>query len=170
MRRQPVGSDRFNRMYWWGLAGNKEGLLLQQETGCAETTLELLREAAAEAAAAQAAEDKQQGQDEAAAMDVDQQQEDTAGPSDRKQHGGLESQSPESCRNNQGTGGKGSPRLSWPLDHKGLLLPAGPEGWAVINDAQLLEGLLNGLEQRGVREKELKQTLDKVRVWSWAGA
>jgi hypothetical protein len=42
-------------------------------------------------------------------------------------------------------------------------------GWsncdeAVIDDVALLEGLAGGLEQLGVREKELKASLDKVRI------
>lgn len=160
VRRQPLGSDRFNRMYWWGLAGNKEGLLLQQETGCAETALQLLQQAGAEAAAAA---DKQQGGDQASALDVGQQRENTAGPSAGNQTTCTDTQSPDSQDHGHLLNSQSLPKLSWPLDHKGLLLPAGPEGWAVIDDLQLLEGLLASLEQRGVREKELKQTLEKVR-------
>lgn len=35
--------------------------------------------------------------------------------------------------------------------------------WALIDDPALLEALAGGLEQRGVREKELKAALEKVR-------
>ena len=158
VRRQPLGSDRFNRMYWWGLAGNKEGLLLQQETGCAETMLQLLHEAAEEAVAAQAAADDHRPEDGAARMAVDRQQQrgDSASPSAAKQT--------EGSPNGQSPG-----LLAWPLDHKGLLLPAGPEGWALLDKVELLETLLNILKERGVREKELKQTLDKVGVCGWGG-
>lgn len=144
-------------MYWWGLAGNKDGLMLQQETGCTEIMLQLLHEAAGEAITAQAAADEQKARAHGskAAMDVDQQQHQSgcASPSEVKQDiGSPMDQSPK------------AEVLIWPIDHKGLLLPAGTEAWALIEDAELLETLANNLEQRGVREKDLKQTLDKVCV------
>jgi len=56
----------------------------------------------------------------------------------------------------------GSPNrsLSVLVDHKGLLLPVGPEGWAVIDGA-------NQLRQwqcwsSGSPERDLKTSLDKV--------
>jgi hypothetical protein len=154
VRRQPLGNDRYNRLYWWGLAGNKDGLLLQQEVGCADTMLPLLQEAAAEAAAA--AKLKAEQQDAADAEDAD----DNAAPnSESKQsaEGGVQVRRVSVAEEGVGK------ELVAPLNHKGLLLPAGPEGWAVIDDVALLEGLAGGLEQRGVREKELKASLDKVR-------
>jgi hypothetical protein len=164
VRRQPLGNDRYNRLYWWGLAGNKEGLLLQQEVGCADTMLSLLQEAAAEAAEAAAAAKLKAELDptSSAAADAEDAQDDAAASNqDSKQSaGGVQLR-----RVSVAEAGVGQ-ELTAPLDHKGLLLPAGPEGWAVIDDVALLEGLAGGLEQRGVREKELKASLEKVRLWS----
>jgi hypothetical protein len=149
VRRQPLGNDRYNRVYWWGLAGNKEGLLLQQEVGCADTMLSLLQEAAAEAAAAK---QKAENEPDSAAAAEDGE----AGPEDSKPV--------VAAARRVSVAEAGVDReLVAPLNHKGLLLPPGPEGWAVIDDVALLEALAGGLEQRGVREKELKAALEKVR-------
>lgn len=45
---------------------------------------------------------------------------------------------------------------------QGLLLPHGPENWSVIEDAALVERLAGCLEQRGIRERDLRTALDKV--------
>jgi hypothetical protein len=150
VRRQPLGNDRYNRVYWWGLAGNKDGLLLQQEVGCADMMISLLQEAAAEAAAAK--QQQQQGEEEDG---------DNAAPQDSKQ-GGI------AVRRLSSVAEEGvNKELLAPLNHRGLLLPPGPEGWAVIDDVALLEALAGTLEQRGVREKDLKAALDKVGGVVW---
>lgn len=158
VRRQPLGNDRYNRQYWWGLAGNKEGLLLQQEVGCAETTLVLLQEAATAAAAAtDKGEQQQEGVD--ATANVEQQRAGT--DQQEKETSQQQQQQGSSRRASVSEAGVGKELLA-PLNHKGLLLPPGPEGWALIDDVGLLESLAAGLEQRGIREKELKATLEKV--------
>jgi hypothetical protein len=154
VRRQPLGNDRYNRLYWWGLAGNKEGLLLQQEVGCADTMLPLLQEAAAEAAAAKLKAEQQAPAD---AVDAEELAPNSAAPNPQ------DSKQVQVRRVSVAEAGVDE-ELKAPLSHKGLLLPAGPEGWAVIDDVALLEGLAGGLEQRGVRERELKASLDKVGI------
>lgn len=153
MRRQPLGTDRYNRCFWWGLGGSKDALLLQEELGAAEATLELLtaaaRNAAATAAAGPSASDMMAtafagakppgsaGKDTPAADGADNgQQQQQAGP---------------------------DAVLQVPLNHEGLLLPRGPEGWARLEEPSVVEALMGACEVRGVREKELKANLDKVR-------
>jgi hypothetical protein len=53
--------------------------------------------------------------------------------------------------------------LQAPLDHKGLALPRGLEGWARLEQPDQVEALMGACEVRGSREKELKANLDKVR-------
>lgn len=155
MRRQPLGSDRYNRSYWWGLGGNKDALLVQQEVGGAEATLELLttaaRDAAAAAAAGPSAADMM-----AAVFAGAQQAPGSAGKS------GTPAAAGEGQPGEQRQGPDGV--LQVPLNHKGLLLPQGPEGWALLEQPEQVEALMGACEVRGVREKELKTNLDKVRM------
>jgi hypothetical protein len=150
VRRQPLGSDRFNRCYWWGLAGSKDALLLQQEAGAADATLGLLAAAAVEGAHAAAASTLMAGafggkqQDAAAAAG-------SSGGSAGKQ---LQQ------RASEGAGAV--------TDHAGLLLPRGAEAWALLEGPEAVESLMGYCEVRGVREKELKASLDKVGV-GWCG-
>eukprot|EP00775_Hariotina_reticulata_P007967 gene7967-8165_t len=173
VRRQPLGNDRFNRMYWWGLAGNKDGLLLQQEVGCAEATVQLLQEAAMTGAWGAAvrhphsADNMQQDGEPSPAAKMHQQQDHqvldarAGGSCDQQEQEQLAASNPPGVLCNA-AGGNSGRSLSVPLDHKGLLLPAGPEGWLVIDDTNQLEQLLQCLEQRGVRERDLKTCLDKM--------
>jgi len=155
VRRQPLGSDRYNRSYWWGLGGNKDALLVQQEVGGAEATLELLttaaRDAAAAAAAGPSAADMM-----AAVFAGAQQAPGSAGKS------GTPAAAGEGQPGEQRQGPDGV--LQVPLNHKGLLLPQGPEGWALLEQPEQVEALMGACEVRGVREKELKTNLDKVRM------
>lgn len=155
VRRQPLGADRFNRSYWWGLAGNKDALLLQQEVGGAEETLELLAAAAKDAAVAAAAGPsaadmmasvfagggKTPGSAGKAGSSAD---------ADAADAGQVDS----SVQQQQGRGAG--------LDHKGLMLGGGPEGWAMLSQPDQVEALMAACEVRGVREKELKANLEKV--------
>lgn len=154
-------------------AGNKDGLLLQQEVGCAEATVQLLQEAAMTGAWGAAvrqpdsAENMQQDGEPSPAAKMHQQQDHQAldaraGSScDQQQQEQLAASNPPGVLCNA-AGGNSGRSLSVPLDHKGLMLPAGPEGWLVIDDTNQLEQLLQCLEQRGVRERDLKTCLDKV--------
>lgn len=158
VRRQPLGSDRFNRCYWWGLAGNKEALLLQQEVGGAEATLELLvaaaKDAAASAAAGPSAADMMASAFAAGGKGAPS----SAGKAASTEGADGAEQQPE--------GAAGPSRvLQVPLDHAGLRLPRGPEGWALMEQPEQVEALMGACEVRGNREKELKANLDKVRGW-----
>jgi hypothetical protein len=158
VRRQPLGADRFNRSYWWGLAGNKDALLLQQEVGAAEAMLELLAAAAKDAAVATAAGPsaadmmasvfagggKTPGSAGNAGSTAD------ADAADAGQAGSTAQQQQQ---------GRGAG-----LDHKGLMLGGGPEGWAMLSQPDQVEALMGACEARGVREKELKANLEKVRA------
>lgn len=142
----------------WLIVGNKEALLLQQEVGCAEATVQLLQEAAMTGAAWGAAvrqpncaDSLQQDGEASPAVNMQQEQQERL----------AASSSPVVQCNAAGVSCSDR-TLSVPLDHKGLLLPVGPEGWAVIDDSNQLEQLLQCLEQRGVRERDLKTCLDKV--------
>jgi hypothetical protein len=44
-----------------------------------------------------------------------------------------------------------------------LQLARGPEGWGLLDQPDQVEALMGSCEVRGVREKELKANLDKVR-------
>jgi len=88
VRRSPVGSDRYQRAYWWGLAGHRPGVMVQ---------------------------------------------------SDRREGG----------------------------DDRGLLLRTrglGGEVWGVLSGRKEYDAFVEALDSRGVRERELKGALEKVRV------
>lgn len=180
VRRQPLGSDRFNRCYWWGLAGNKEALLLQQEVGAPAATLELLATAARDAAAAAAAGPSAADMMlsvfagaggssglRAAAPGSAGRACSTADTAEGGQAGSSAAGGAQQQRRMSAAGGG-------VLDHAGLQLARGPEGWGLLDQPDQVEALMGSCEVRGVREKELKANLDKVRgeaaaggVWWW---
>lgn len=164
VRRQPLGSDRFNRSYWWGLGGNKDALLLQQEVGGAATTLQLLLAAAQDAAASAAAGPSAADMMASAFASSGGR---TPGGSVSKAAGAAAGgDGTEADGDAEGAAGRGagpSAVLAVPLDHAGLLMQQGPEGWALLEQPSQVEALMGACEVRGNREKELKTSLEKVR-------
>jgi hypothetical protein len=158
VRRQPLGADRFNRSYWWGLAGNKDALLLQQEVGAAEAMLELLAAAAKDAAVATAA----------GPSAADMMASVFAGCSKTPGSAGKVGSTADADAADAGQAGSSAQQQrqgrSAGLDHKGLMLDGGPEGWAMMIQPDQVEALMGACEVRGVREKELKASLEKVRA------
>jgi hypothetical protein len=169
VRRVPLGWDRFNRSYWWGLGGCKDALLVQQEGGEAAATLELLQAAALGAAAAAGAPPSAAtlmastfagGHGSSKAPEGER---DT-----RHQHDEEDGDARRDAADSSGI--TAAAVLSAPLEHAGLLLPRGAEEWLQLDSADVLESLLECCEVKGVREKELKANLEKVRVCDRAAA